>query len=126
MITIALALTTGLFCGIAATLIYVIRIFLIRNHELEIERKILTNKAFIRDGQGKLYPDSMIDPEKKDSQQTGKTPTQVLSPLSQGKQKLRERLEQEKKPENSTTLPANVQAKIREQAEKIRNGEPVD
>lgn len=117
-------ISTGIAIALSAWLVYAVIHFRRRVAETDRERKLLLNKAFVRDGQAKLFPDSVVNEglETQDEPRTPKPPIKLQSPFRAGRQKLREFVAggRGERTDAANNLPPNVQQAIIEKAESLK------
>jgi hypothetical protein len=115
-----LALFAGFSAGIAVCLGFIVYLNLTNLAKSDAERKRWVNKALIRDGQAKIFPDASIEPafEMESSEKTA--PMIMRSPLAAGKVALREQVETNRQKTNGNYLPDDVKEKIKAAAESIK------
>lgn len=111
-----ISLFAGFFTGLSTCLVYLHVESRKAFAKCEAERKLWTNKALIRDGQTKLFPDAMIETGI-DSMPSEKTPPIAFrSPFRKGIVDLREKVAEERKAESGSKLPVEIQEQIAEAA----------
>lgn len=116
---LVLGILAGLFAGAAAGLGYAIRIVLRQTRKVDAERMRVLNKAFVRDGQAKLFPAELIAEGEDVEFETAvpNHPTRPVSPFQRGLQKARE---EAKKTRSAAPLPDAIKEKINAKAEEVR------
>jgi len=107
----------GIFCGVALVLFFACYWLNRRYEQVDLERKLWTNKALIRDGHGRIFPDVMIGMPDADLLKPQAAPFVRKTPLEQGKANLLERVRTEKQVANGSKLPDAIQARIRAAAD---------
>lgn len=120
MTVVIVSILAGLFAGLSLGLFfYVLHLESVAS-TLDIERKRWVNKAMIRDGQARIFPDSEIEPDTEPTEKLNHEPLTFKSPFQAGKAKLAEQVKEERQKENGSHLPLEVKAHITQAAQRVQ------
>jgi hypothetical protein len=126
--TLAIGIVLGLFAGLAiASLGFIVYLHFQSQKQINLvdrERKLLINKAFVRDGQSRIFPDAIVN-DGLETQPAEKpaAPSRSISPFRKGKVELQEKLAKgatAEMDEPGASLPDAVKEQIAEAARKAQ------
>lgn len=115
-------LFAGLFAGACVVLVYHVRFLLRQMAAINAERKRWANKAVIREGSPRLFPDSETEPDAVPQEKKFHKPFTVESPFRRGINNLKNSIAGEKKTEAGQNLPDELKEKIATAAEAAKQG----
>jgi len=116
-----ISFVAGLFAGAFGSFVYFHAINYGLLVQTDAERKRWINKALVRDGQAKLFPETAIEPGIEAEPAPKGMPMAIASPFRRGKMALADAARDDARREAGSYLPPDVRDSIREAAEKAKS-----